>query len=58
MAARSTFSDNGRFQRREDHWLLHEVKTSTDNTLLMKPNEIAGLTDVELHNAERGVIML
>jgi hypothetical protein len=48
----------GTFQRREDRWLLHEVNPTRDDSLLNKPNEIAGLTEVELCNAKRLVITL
>jgi hypothetical protein len=37
---------------------LHEVNRTFDDSLLKKPNEIAGLTEVELRSAERRVITL
>ena len=48
----------GTFQRRGDRRLLHEVNRTRGDSLLKKPNEIAGLTEVELRNAERRVITL
>jgi hypothetical protein len=46
----------GTFQRRGDRWLLHEVNPTRDASFLKKPNDIAGLTEVELRNAERRVL--
>jgi hypothetical protein len=46
----------GTFQRRGDRWLWHEVNPTRDDSLWKKPNEIAGLTEVELRNAERRAI--
>jgi hypothetical protein len=37
---------------------LHEVNPTRDDSLWKKPNEIAGVTEVELRNAERRVITL
>jgi hypothetical protein len=52
------FQEFWTFQRRGDRWLLHEVNPTRDDSLLKKPNGIAGLTEVELRNAERRVITL
>jgi hypothetical protein len=46
------------FQRHGNAWQLHEVKESWDTGALTAPNRVAGLSDVELRNVERGVILL
>jgi predicted lipid-binding transport protein (Tim44 family) len=46
------------FQRQGDAWRLSEVKESWHTAPLKAPNQIAGLSDVELRNAESGAILL
>ena len=52
------YQDFWTFQRHADGWKLHEVQESWNDSHLCQPNRVHGMTDVELQNAERGVILL
>jgi hypothetical protein len=52
------YQDCWTLQRHGDRWKLHEVQESRNDTHLCEPNRVHGMTDVDLQNAERGVILL
>jgi hypothetical protein len=52
------YQDFWTLQRHGDGWRLHEVHESRNDTHLGKPNRVHGMTDIDLQNAERGVILL
>jgi hypothetical protein len=52
------YQDSWTLQRSGDGWKLHEVHESRNDTHLRELNRVHGMTDVDLQNAERGVILL
>jgi hypothetical protein len=52
------YQDFWTFQRHGDCWKLHKFEESRNDTHLGEPNRVHGMSDVELDNAERGVILL
>jgi hypothetical protein len=54
----SWFQEFWTFQRHGDGWRLHQVQQSWVDAHLEAPNRVDGLSDGELQNVERGVILL
>jgi hypothetical protein len=54
----SWFQEFWTFRRYDDAWRLHEVNESWDSGPLTALNQVAGLSEVQLHNAEGGVSLL
>ncbi len=46
------------FRRQGDDWRLYAIERSDASDRLRGENRVAGMTDAELRNAQRGVIML
>jgi hypothetical protein len=46
------------FQRHGDGWKLHDVQESWNDKYLREPNRVHGMSEVDLRNTERGVILL
>jgi hypothetical protein len=52
------FQEFWAFCRRGDAWQLHAIEESHQSDRLHAENRVAGMTDAELRNAQRGVVML
>jgi hypothetical protein len=46
------------FQRHGDGWKLHDFQESWNDKYLREPNRLHGMSEVDLRNAENGVILL